>query len=99
MAVYELLKVAFLGLAATGFGALLKALPWPKTWAKRKPLGCASCVGGWSSLLVYALAVFTDHYQWDGVVCFALDWMVMTGISAWMLSMTGMFATITLEDL
>lgn len=99
MAVSELLKIIVLAFAATGFGALSRALPWPKKLSKRKPWACAACWGGWSSLFVYGCAIVTELYKWDGFAYFCLDWMVMTGISAWMLSMTGMFASLSLEDL
>lgn len=98
MADSELLKVVALALAAVGFGVLARALPWPKKLQKRKPWACAACWGGWSSLFVYLVAIAADVYQWDGFAYFCLDWMVMTGISAWMLSMTGMFASLSLED-
>ncbi len=55
-----LLQVLLCGLAAGGLGSLVRALPWPKEWKKRKPLNCAVCCGGWA-----ALAVVLPH-GWPG---------------------------------
>jgi hypothetical protein len=87
-----LTAMAVFGLAGTGLGALTRALPWPSAWKKHKPLGCATCLGGWGSLAMLVMynaraliAPFTDPTQ------VFIVWMGATGIAALLLTKTGLF--------
>lgn len=66
-----------LGLIAAGIALLARALPWPRRWLERKPLGCAVCLGGhgsWAALLL--------NGEWLGLRELALLYFGATAIAA-----------------
>lgn len=69
------LRVLLIGLAGAGLGALARALPWPKTWLKRKPLNCGVCVPGhgvWISMLIWqGVTHWTSSPRYAVIVYFA----------------------------
>jgi len=59
----------FLGaLATAGFAAFLRALPWPKAWLARKPLGCPVCMGLHTAGLVLLFCLVTGATDVTDVV-------------------------------
>lgn len=53
LAYLVLLLTAVLGSA--GFGIIVRALPWPKSWLTKKPLACPACMSGWGGFAVIGL--------------------------------------------
>lgn len=47
-------SIALFALLDTFLVTLVRALPWPKAWTGRKPLGCDACMVGWVVLLHWA---------------------------------------------
>ena len=72
-----------LGPAAAGLAALVHALPWPKAWLTRKPLGCALCLAAWSSLLLVGIAEWSDGHGWSYLI---VEWLSVTGLGAFLAS-------------
>jgi hypothetical protein len=76
-----LYRVLVVGLAAGGLASITVALPWPKAWLARKPLGCPTCMAGHASWVVLLGVVLTLHWGWSlgslaltyfGALCVAL---------------------------
>lgn len=73
--------VLFLGVATLGLAAFLRALPWPASWLKHKPLACPMCMSGWSGFIVIGFAHGTEFIRWE--LCdLPLLWLALVGIAA-----------------
>lgn len=88
MAASELLIGAvLLGLAA-GFVAAVIRTAAPTSWKMTKPVGCPTCMGFWSTLLVItALAVTGARMNFltgESFLMFALQVAAACGIAAWL---------------
>lgn len=61
MTLPQLLQLVLLGagagVVAAGAAAAVRALPWPRPWTKKKPLGCPTCLGFWGSAVTVPLAL------------------------------------------
>lgn len=86
------LSTFLIGAAAGGFAAILRALPWPKPWLSKKPLGCALCMGFWSAVVLYLglewaiqlrAAVTPLIMPQLGTSLFGVQFLATVAISAW----------------
>ena len=51
-----LIRTIGIGLAAGGLAILVRALPWPAGWVKKKPLSCSGCLAFWCALPLLFIA-------------------------------------------
>lgn len=73
--------------AAAGAAILFRALPWPRSWLKRKPWACATCLGGWGSFVSLGLhypdlPFEVDWSTFDTYRQLAILWFACTAIAA-----------------
>lgn len=87
-----LLTVICIGFAAGGAALLVRALPWPRRWKRRKPLSCIACMAGHSAWIAYLYAIWLDVLRWEGLLWFGGIWLAIAGVSACVLGMSGSFS-------
>jgi hypothetical protein len=74
----DLTRLLVVAVAAAGIAILFRALPWPKSWLRRKPWVCAACAGGhgaWVALVIQG--------EWYGWRLTALFYFCVTAVAAW----------------
>ncbi len=82
------------GLAAAGFAAIVKVLPWSPNWKKRKPLACPACMAGHSAWIMYVAALLNHQAPWPGLAVAVMVWLGATGVAVGILGLSGLFLTL-----
>jgi hypothetical protein len=83
------LAILLTGLAAAGLAGLVRALPLPRAWKVKKPLGCPACLAGHASWIAYAYAVVLGVLPWRGVWWFGAFWLSITGVCVCAIGISG----------
>lgn len=86
------LMVICVGLAAGGAALIVRALPLPRRWKRRKPLSCIACMAGHSAWMAYLYAIWLDVLHWEGIFWFGGIWLAIAGVSACVLGLSGSFS-------
>ena len=77
-----LVTTILLGIAAGGVAMLARALPWPHAWKAKKPLGCATCMGGHAAWLVMLVAGLTGSIVFTPLPAIVAIYFGATAIAA-----------------
>jgi hypothetical protein len=85
-----LASIGVVGLMATGFGAIVRSLPWPAAALAKKPLNCALCVAFHSTWIVLAASMASGVTP-PSAHGFAIVGLGSTGLATVLLAQTGMF--------
>lgn len=98
---YDMLETVFamvvFGLAAAGLTGIVRSLPWPKSWKKRKPLNCMYCLTSWCALGILIAQALTSRVLMTGLDEWFLVWMGSSGVGVWILSHTTLFVDVEEE--
>lgn len=60
---FSLELVLLLALTQIAAISLVRALPWPDEWKRRRPLSCDACMGFWTSVGLSALLAGITNWQ------------------------------------